>query len=171
MRHNPSVCRKELPPACGKTVISAHCRNASCRPWDQRYCRRHRLWSGSERIAWNFPQIKIINRPEHLRADDIPMNEILIYDTGQYPADFICKHIARIHCLCRKLFRVQLTFFKPIIRLTTRFSRSHAGKHVCIFKMEAPSITIQKNSSNAGLASRVWRKFVHVYFQSREPDR
>jgi CMP-N-acetylneuraminic acid synthetase len=36
----------------------------------------------------NFPQVKIINRPEHLRADDIPMNEILIYDTEQYPADF-----------------------------------------------------------------------------------
>jgi len=36
----------------------------------------------------NFPQVKIIDRPEHLRADDMPMNEILIHDTGQYPADF-----------------------------------------------------------------------------------
>jgi CMP-N-acetylneuraminic acid synthetase len=36
----------------------------------------------------NFPHVKIIDRPEHLRADDIPMNEILIHDTGQYPADF-----------------------------------------------------------------------------------
>jgi len=36
----------------------------------------------------NFPQVKVVNRPEHLRADDIPMNEILIHDTGQYPADF-----------------------------------------------------------------------------------
>ena len=36
----------------------------------------------------SFPQVKIINRPEHLRADDIPMNEILIHDTEQYPADF-----------------------------------------------------------------------------------
>ncbi len=36
----------------------------------------------------NFPQVKVIHRPEHLRADDIPMNEILIYDTEQYPADF-----------------------------------------------------------------------------------
>lgn len=35
-----------------------------------------------------FPQVGIINRPEHLRADDIPMNEILIYDTEQCPADF-----------------------------------------------------------------------------------
>jgi len=36
----------------------------------------------------NFPQVKIIDRPEHLRADDMPMNEILIHDTEQYPADF-----------------------------------------------------------------------------------
>jgi CMP-N-acetylneuraminic acid synthetase len=35
-----------------------------------------------------FPQVKIIDRPEHLRADDVSMNEILIYDTGQVPADF-----------------------------------------------------------------------------------
>lgn len=36
----------------------------------------------------NFPQVKIIDRPEHLRADDVPMNDILIYDTEQFPADF-----------------------------------------------------------------------------------
>jgi len=39
-------------------------------------------------LRQNFPQVKIIDRPEHLRADDVPMNEILIHDTGQYPADF-----------------------------------------------------------------------------------
>ena len=36
----------------------------------------------------DFPQVKLINRPEHLRADDMPMNEILIHDTEQFPADF-----------------------------------------------------------------------------------
>ncbi len=35
-----------------------------------------------------FPQVKIINRPEHLRADDVPMNDILIYDTDQVEANF-----------------------------------------------------------------------------------
>ena len=39
-------------------------------------------------LCQNFPQVKIINRPEHLRADDMPMNEILIHDTEQFPADF-----------------------------------------------------------------------------------
>lgn len=36
----------------------------------------------------DFPQVKIIARPENLRADDIPMNDILIYDTDQIQADF-----------------------------------------------------------------------------------
>jgi CMP-N-acetylneuraminic acid synthetase len=36
----------------------------------------------------DFPSVQIISRPENLRADDISMNEILIHDTGQVPADF-----------------------------------------------------------------------------------
>ena len=35
-----------------------------------------------------FPSVKLIQRPEHLRADDVPMNDILLYDTAQVPADF-----------------------------------------------------------------------------------
>jgi len=34
-----------------------------------------------------YPTIKVLQRPEELRADTIPMNEILMYDTGQHPAD------------------------------------------------------------------------------------
>lgn len=36
----------------------------------------------------DFPQVCILPRPEHLCADTIPMNEILIYDTSQTEADF-----------------------------------------------------------------------------------
>lgn len=36
----------------------------------------------------HFPQVSIIDRPEHLRADTVPMNDILIYDTAQVEADF-----------------------------------------------------------------------------------
>jgi CMP-N-acetylneuraminic acid synthetase len=39
-------------------------------------------------LRQHFPQVQIINRPEHLRADDVPMNDILIHDTGQVRADF-----------------------------------------------------------------------------------
>jgi CMP-N-acetylneuraminic acid synthetase len=36
----------------------------------------------------NFPAIQVIERPEQLRADEIAMNEILLYDTAQVEADF-----------------------------------------------------------------------------------
>lgn len=39
-------------------------------------------------LRQNFPQVNVINRPGHLRADDVPMNDILIHDTEQFPADF-----------------------------------------------------------------------------------
>ena len=39
-------------------------------------------------LRQHYPTVKIVDRPEHLRADDVPMNEILIHDTGLYPADF-----------------------------------------------------------------------------------
>ncbi len=35
-----------------------------------------------------FPTVKLIQRPEHLRADDVPMNEILLHDTAQVNAEF-----------------------------------------------------------------------------------
>ena len=39
-------------------------------------------------VRKHFPQVTLINRPEHLRADDVPMNDILIHDTQQVQADF-----------------------------------------------------------------------------------
>jgi CMP-N-acetylneuraminic acid synthetase len=35
-----------------------------------------------------YPQVKVIERPEHLRAATIPMNEILMHDTAQIETDF-----------------------------------------------------------------------------------
>jgi CMP-N-acetylneuraminic acid synthetase len=35
----------------------------------------------------NYPQVKIIDRPDHLCADTIPMNEILLHDCGLIQAD------------------------------------------------------------------------------------
>jgi CMP-N-acetylneuraminic acid synthetase len=39
-------------------------------------------------LSAGFPTVKLIARPEHLRADDVPMNDILLYDTVQVQADF-----------------------------------------------------------------------------------
>lgn len=35
-----------------------------------------------------FPDVKLIQRPQHLQADDVPMNDILLHDTSQVKADF-----------------------------------------------------------------------------------
>jgi CMP-N-acetylneuraminic acid synthetase len=39
-------------------------------------------------VRRHFPTVKLIERPEHLRADDVPMNDILLYDTAQVDSDF-----------------------------------------------------------------------------------
>ena len=39
-------------------------------------------------IESNFPGVKGLMRPLSLRGDDVPMNEILLYDTQQISADF-----------------------------------------------------------------------------------
>jgi CMP-N-acetylneuraminic acid synthetase len=41
-----------------------------------------------EGLRDHFPLVIIINRPQRLRADNVPMNQILIHDTDQLPADF-----------------------------------------------------------------------------------
>jgi CMP-N-acetylneuraminic acid synthetase len=41
-----------------------------------------------EGLRRDFPQVLVIDRPQHLRADTISMNEILIFDTSQVEADF-----------------------------------------------------------------------------------
>jgi len=35
-----------------------------------------------------FPKVHIIERPEYLRSGDVPMNEVLLYDTSLVHADF-----------------------------------------------------------------------------------
>jgi CMP-N-acetylneuraminic acid synthetase len=39
-------------------------------------------------VREHFPAVRVIERPEELRADDIPMNDILLHDTAQVQADF-----------------------------------------------------------------------------------
>jgi CMP-N-acetylneuraminic acid synthetase len=41
-----------------------------------------------EGLQRDFPQVTLLLRPEHLCADSIPMNEILLNDTSQVHADF-----------------------------------------------------------------------------------
>jgi CMP-N-acetylneuraminic acid synthetase len=39
-------------------------------------------------LKGHFPLVKVIDRPDHLLADETPMNEVLIHDTSQVEADF-----------------------------------------------------------------------------------
>jgi CMP-N-acetylneuraminic acid synthetase len=39
-------------------------------------------------LSEHFPTVKTLTRPEHLRGDGVPMNEILIHDTGAIEADY-----------------------------------------------------------------------------------
>lgn len=41
-----------------------------------------------EGLQQSFPEVGILERPEQLCADTVPMNEILAYDTAQVEADF-----------------------------------------------------------------------------------
>lgn len=41
-----------------------------------------------EGLRRDFPDVRLIVRPERLRADDVPMNDILAHDTGQVDADY-----------------------------------------------------------------------------------
>jgi len=36
----------------------------------------------------SYPTVTVLDRPKHLRADEVAMNEILAYDTGQVQGDF-----------------------------------------------------------------------------------
>jgi len=41
-----------------------------------------------ERVRSQYPEIVLLERPDFLRDDKVPMNEILMYDTAQVEADF-----------------------------------------------------------------------------------
>ena len=42
----------------------------------------------SEGIAERFPKVRVVERPEHLRDDAIPMNDVLLHDVQAVPAKF-----------------------------------------------------------------------------------
>jgi len=41
-----------------------------------------------EDAAKHFPQVRLLERPEHLRDDATPMNDVILNDVTQVPADF-----------------------------------------------------------------------------------
>jgi CMP-N-acetylneuraminic acid synthetase len=41
-----------------------------------------------EDASRHFPQVRLLDRPERLRADTVPMNDVLLHDVAQVEADF-----------------------------------------------------------------------------------
>jgi CMP-N-acetylneuraminic acid synthetase len=41
----------------------------------------------TEGMATAFPQVRVLERPEHLRAGEVPMNDVIGYDISQVEAD------------------------------------------------------------------------------------
>ena len=39
-------------------------------------------------VSQHYPQVKLLERPEHLRAGEVPMNDVLLHDTSKVQADY-----------------------------------------------------------------------------------
>jgi len=72
----------------------------------------------TEGIAHQFPMVRLIERPTHLRADDIPMNEVLLHDIGVVPA----KYYLQTHSTNPLLKR------ETIAQAIDTFQKSYPGK-------------------------------------------
>lgn len=74
-------------------------------------------------LRQHFPQVRIINRPESLRADDVPMNDILLHDTAQVEADFYLQtHSTNPLLKSETISRGIQTFFASFPKYDSLFS-------------------------------------------------
>ena len=74
-------------------------------------------------VRRHFPTVKLIQRPEHLRADDVPMNDILLYDTAQVDADFYLQtHSTNPLLKPETISRGVKTFFEAYPKYDSLFS-------------------------------------------------
>lgn len=85
-------------------------------------------------IRASFPQVRVLVRPENLRADTIPMNEILMYDTSQAPADlYLQTHstnpLLRSETISRAVQTLQANYpaYDTLFSVTRRQSRLWDG--------------------------------------------
>jgi CMP-N-acetylneuraminic acid synthetase len=74
-------------------------------------------------VRRHFPTVKLIQRPEHLRADDVPMNDILLHDTAQVEADFYLQtHSTNPLLKAETISRGVKTFFDEYPKYDSLFS-------------------------------------------------
>ena len=125
-----------------------------------------------EGLNKNYPTVTCLRRPDHLRADDIPMNEILIHDTGEVQADLY----------------LQTHSTNPLLKAET-ISRGinelldHYPAYDSVVWGDPPPGTAMGSTgtadqsqpggpaSNTGSAARIRREFLHVYLHPEPFDR
>jgi CMP-N-acetylneuraminic acid synthetase len=70
-----------------------------------------------------FPQVLILDRPKHLRAGDVPMNEVLLHDVSQIEADFYLQtHSTNPLIQGETISQALTTFFNAYPRYDSLFS-------------------------------------------------
>ena len=63
----------------------------------------------------NYPKVRVLERPEHLRDGRIPMNEVLLHDTAQVEADYYLQtHSTNPLLRAETVRRAVQTFFDSI---------------------------------------------------------
>ncbi len=66
-------------------------------------------------LAKSFPDVKVIERPAALRADDLSMNEILIHDINQLPGEhFLQTHSTNPLVSPKTIIRAIETYFEKL---------------------------------------------------------
>ena len=74
-------------------------------------------------VKRHFPQVKLIDRPEHLRAGATPMNDVLLHDVGQIDADFFLQtHSTNPLLKTETITRAIRRFFENYPRYDSLFS-------------------------------------------------
>lgn len=76
-----------------------------------------------EGLQRDFPQVTILERPNHLRAGEVPMNEVLLHDTAQVEAGFYLQtHSTNPLLLSETISRAIQTFLVNYPTFDTLFS-------------------------------------------------
>ncbi len=88
MRHDSKrVPGKNYRPMCGKPLYAHIIETLLAVPEIDRIVVDTDSTPVLKGLAKDYPQVQTILRPDHLLADTIPMNEILLHDTSLVPAD------------------------------------------------------------------------------------
>jgi CMP-N-acetylneuraminic acid synthetase len=76
-----------------------------------------------DELNGRFPEVKLINRPEHLRAGTTPMNDVLLHDVKQIDADFFLQtHSTNPLLKTETITRAIRNFFDNYPRYDSLFS-------------------------------------------------